>query len=94
MNVIIIMRKRIFSIFALAILLSGTFTAHATKDFRDYYESCTVKASGTINGIGLNVEISGSKNNCVASPSNTCSASGCQSGTLTNIVKGLSGDWG
>lgn len=57
-----------------------------TRNFRDYYEDCTTKVSGSINGVSINIETSGSKNNCRESESNTCHASGCKSQTVEAIV--------
>jgi hypothetical protein len=72
--------------FCMMLLVSNLYT---TEGYRDYFEDCTTKISGSINGVSVNIETTGSKNNCRESSNNTCSAAGCKSQTVEAIVNAI-----
>lgn len=57
-----------------------------TNGYRDFYENCETKVTGSINGVSVNISTTGSKNNCQKSDDNSCGASGCKSQVVETIV--------
>lgn len=60
-----------------------------TKGYRDYFEDCSTKITGTINGVSVNFSTTGSKNNCRESENNTCNAAGCKSQAVSTIINAI-----